>query len=65
MRSDALNIGFMKPDNRLRVSENGFLKIIWHKREDVAGGWEVTAQLRTSESLLLVPKYYSCDQIKK
>jgi hypothetical protein len=44
MRSDALNYGLMKPENRLRVSENCLLKILGHKRKDVAGDWEVTAK---------------------
>jgi hypothetical protein len=44
MRSGALNVGLMKPDNSLRVSEKGLLKILWQKRNDVAGDLEVTAQ---------------------
>jgi hypothetical protein len=44
MRSVALHVGLMKPDNSLRVSEKGLLKILWQKWNDVAGGLEVTAQ---------------------
>jgi hypothetical protein len=65
MRSGALNVGLMKPDNSLRVSERGLLKILWQKRNDVAGDLEVTAQWRASWSPLLVTEFYYCDKIKK
>jgi hypothetical protein len=44
VRNGALKVGLMKPDIRLRVSENCLLKILWQKRNDVADDWEVTAQ---------------------
>jgi len=44
MRRGALNVGLIRPDSRLRASENCLLKILGHKRNDVAGDWEVTAQ---------------------
>jgi hypothetical protein len=44
MRSGALNVLLMKPDNTLRLYENGLLKVLWHKRNYVAGDWEMTAK---------------------